>query len=78
MKRKTLCRWTLLNLPSAFVARSRDEAGITPFLAAARALGCEFRSGTDMLFEQIPAYLEFFGFRTTTPDEASAVAQINY
>ena len=34
--------------------------------------------GTDMLFEQIPAYLEFFGFRTTTPDELRAVAQINY
>jgi len=31
-----------------------------------------------MLFEQIPAYLEFFGFRTTTPDELRAVAQIDY
>jgi len=32
--------------------------------------------GTDMLFEQIPAYLEFFGFGTATPDELCAVAQI--
>jgi shikimate dehydrogenase len=31
-----------------------------------------------MLFEQIPAYLEFFGFRTTTPEELRAVAQIDY
>ena len=51
---------------------------ITPFLAAARARGCEIQVGTDMLFEQIPAYLEFFGFRTTTPEELRAVAQINY
>ena len=46
--------------------------------AAVRARGCEFQIGTDMLFEQIPAYLEFFGFRTTTPEELRAVAQINY
>ena len=50
---------------------------ITPFLAAARARGCEIQVGTDMLFEQIPAYLEFFGFRTTTPEELRAVAQID-
>ena len=35
---------------------------ITPFLAAAQAKGCPIQVGTDMLFEQIPAYLEFFGF----------------
>ena len=39
---------------------------ITPFLAAARERGCAIQVGTDMLFEQIPAYLEFFGFPTTT------------
>jgi shikimate dehydrogenase len=27
-----------------------------------------FQVGTDMLFEQIPAYLEFFGYGTTTPE----------
>jgi shikimate dehydrogenase len=31
-----------------------------------------------MLFEQIPAYLEFFGFGTATPDELRKVAQIHY
>ena len=29
-----------------------------------------------MLFEQIPAYLEFFGFGTPTPDELRAVSQV--
>jgi shikimate dehydrogenase len=51
---------------------------ITPFLEAARARGCEYQVGTDMLFEQIPAYLEFFGFPTATPDELRSVAEINY
>jgi shikimate dehydrogenase len=51
---------------------------VTPFLAAARARGCEIQVGTDMLFEQIPATLEFFGFRSTTPEELRAVAEIQY
>ena len=51
---------------------------ITPFLAAARQRGCEVQVGTDMLFEQIPAYLEFFGFDSTTADELRAVAKIHY
>jgi shikimate dehydrogenase len=63
---------------STFVGEVVMKNEITPFLAAARARGCEFQIGTDMLFEQIPAYLEFFGFRTTTPDELRAVAQISY
>jgi shikimate dehydrogenase len=64
--------------PSAFVGEVVMKQEITPFLAAARARGCEIQVGTDMLFEQIPAYLEFFGFRTTTPEELRAVAQISY
>jgi shikimate dehydrogenase len=64
--------------PSTFVGEVVMKQEITPFLAAARARGCEVQVGTDMLFEQIPAYLEFFGFRTTTPDELRAVAQISY
>lgn len=51
---------------------------ITPFLAAVRAKGCDYQVGTDMLFEQIPAYLEFFGFGTTTSDELRRLAQIHY
>ena len=31
-----------------------------------------------MLFEMIPAYLEFFGFGTTTPAELRAVAKVAY
>ena len=64
--------------PSTFVGEVVMKQEITPFLAAVRARGCEFQIGTDMLFEQIPAYLEFFGFRTTTPDELRSVAQISY
>jgi shikimate dehydrogenase len=64
--------------PSTFVGEVVMKQEITPFLAAVRARGCEFQIGTDMLFEQIPAYLEFFGYRTTTADELRAVAQISY
>jgi shikimate dehydrogenase len=64
--------------PFTFVGEVVMKQEITPFLAAARARGCEIQIGTDMLFEQIPAYLEFFGFRTTTADELRAVAQIRY
>jgi shikimate dehydrogenase len=51
---------------------------ITPLLQAARDLGCRYQVGTDMLFEMIPAYLEFFGFGTSTPDELRSVARIAY
>lgn len=49
---------------------------ITPFLAAARARGCQVQVGTDMLFEQIPAYLEFFGLPSTTAEDLRAVARL--
>lgn len=64
--------------PTTFVGEVVMKQEITPFLAAARARGCEFQVGTDMLFEQIPAYLEFFGLPTTTPDELRALARISY
>jgi shikimate dehydrogenase len=64
--------------PSAFAGEVVMTQEITPFLAAARARGCAFQVGTDMLFEQIPAYLEFFGFRSATPDELREVARISY
>ena len=47
----------------------------TPFLQAAMARGCPVQIGKDMLYEQIPAYLEFFGMGTATPDELRAVSQ---
>jgi shikimate dehydrogenase len=64
--------------PSAFVGEVVLQEEITPFLAAARAKGCEVQVGVDMLFEQIPAYLEFLGFDTATPDELRKLAQIHY
>ena len=64
--------------PSTFVGEVVMREEITPFLAAARARGCDYQVGTDMLFEQIPAYLEFFGFGTATSDELREVAQIRY
>ena len=63
---------------SAFVGEVVMKEEITPFLAAVRARGCDYQVGTDMLFEQIPAYLEFFGFGTATSDELREVAQIHY
>ena len=51
---------------------------MTPLLEAAARRGCRYQIGTDMLFEQIPAYLEFFGYGSTTPEELRAVAKISY
>lgn len=64
--------------PSTFVGEVVMKQEITPVLKAAIELGCKYQVGTDMLFEMIPAYLEFFGFGTTTPDELRAVAKIAY
>lgn len=64
--------------PHTFVGEVVMKQAITPLLAAAQAKGCPIQVGTDMLFEMIPAYLEFFGFGTATPDELRAVSQIQY
>ena len=42
------------------------------------ARGCTVQVGADMLFEMIPAYLEFFGFGTSTPEELRRVARLRY
>ena len=62
--------------PQAFVGEVVMARATTPLLDAARARGCAVQPGTDMLFEMIPAYLEFFGFPVATPDELRAVARI--
>ena len=62
--------------PGTFVGEVVMAREITPFLRAAQEKGCPIQVGKDMLFEQIPAYLEFFGFGTATPDELRAVSQI--
>lgn len=63
--------------PATFVGEVVMKKEMTAFLSAAQARGCAVQVGTDMLFEQIPAYLEFFGFGTTTPELLRAVAQLN-
>ena len=64
--------------PATFVGEVVMKQEITPLLKAAQERGCPFLVGTDMLFEMIPAYLEFFGYGTATPDELRAVAQVAY
>ena len=64
--------------PTAFVGEVVMKSEMTAFLAAAKARGCSVQIGTDMLFEQIPAYLEFFGFPTTTPEVLRSVARLTY
>lgn len=62
--------------PTTFVGEVVMRQQMTAFLQAAQARGCRFQVGTDMLFEQIPAYLEFFGLPTTTAEGLRAVAKI--
>lgn len=64
--------------PTTFVGEVVMKSEITPFVRAARARGCETQIGVDMLYEQIPALLEFFGFDTATPEELRGVAQVRY
>lgn len=64
--------------PSSFVGEVVMKRAETAFLAAAKARGCMTQIGTDMLFEQIPAYLEFFGYPKTTPEELRDLATIEY
>ena len=63
---------------SSFVGEVVMKQEITPLLAAARAKGCRTQIGLDMLFEMIPAYIEFFGFGHTTPEELKAHARVHY
>ena len=64
--------------PDAFVGEVVMKSEMTAFLNAVKARGCRYQIGSDMLFEQIPAYLEFFGLPTTTPDNLRAVARLQY
>jgi shikimate dehydrogenase len=64
--------------PGTFVGEVVMKEEYTPFLRAVMEKGCNIQVGTDMLFEQIPAYLEFFGFKTTTPEQLRELSQIMY
>jgi shikimate dehydrogenase len=63
---------------STFVGEVVMKRETTPLLAAAQALGCRVQVGTDMLYEQIPAYLEYFGLPTTTAAELRRLSQVSY
>ena len=62
--------------PDTFVGEVVMKQEITPLLAAARAKGCRTQVGMDMLFEMIPAYLEFFGFGSTTVEELAETSAL--
>ena len=47
-------------------------------MAAARARGCATQIGVEMLYEQIPAYLEFFGFPSATSDELRGISRLEH
>jgi shikimate dehydrogenase len=64
--------------PTTFVGEVVMKHEMTSFLKAAQARGCRFQVGTDMLFEQIPAYLEFFGLPSTTPEVLRSLARLSY
>jgi shikimate dehydrogenase len=62
----------------SFVGEVVMKTEMTAFLAAAQARGCCVQVGTDMLFEMIPAYLEFFGFPGASADTLRSVARLEY
>jgi shikimate dehydrogenase len=64
--------------PTTFVGEVVMRTEMTAFLSAAQARGCPVQVGSDMLFEQIPAYLEYFGYPTTTAEVLRSVARVNY
>ena len=64
--------------PDAFVGEVVMKTEMTAFLQAAKNRGCRVQVGSDMLFEQIPAYLEFFGLPSTTAEELRSLAQLSY
>ena len=64
--------------PSTFVGEVVMKRETTALLAAAQALGCRTQVGTDMLYEQIPAYLEFFGLPSTTAADLRRLSKVSY
>jgi shikimate dehydrogenase len=62
--------------PSTFVGEVVMKEQMTPLLTEAHKRGCRFQIGLDMLFEMIPAYLDFFDIPSTTPANLRALAQI--
>lgn len=61
---------------STFVADVVLKPAMTPLLGAARERGCRIQPGVDMLFEQIPLYLDLFGLGQASSDELRALAKL--
>lgn len=61
-----------------FVGEVVMRTEMTAFLTAAQARGCRVQVGSDMLFEQIPAYLAFFGLPSTSAEALRALSQLQY
>lgn len=64
--------------PATLVGEVVLKAAHTKLLRAALARGCAVQMGTDMLFEQLPALLDFFGMPVATPEALRATARIAY
>ena len=63
---------------NTFVGEVVMKQEFTPFLHAVMARGCPVQRGTDMLFEMIPAYLDFFHLPVATPEQLQMLADIRY
>ena len=64
--------------PTAMVGEVVMKQEETPFVLAARERGCLTQIGTDMLFEQIPAYLEFLRLPTTSAENLRSLSHLRY
>ena len=64
--------------PDTMVGEVVMKQEVTPFVLAARERGCITQIGTDMLFEQIPAYLEFLRLPTTSAENLRSLSRIRY
>jgi shikimate dehydrogenase len=63
---------------STFVGEVVMKQEMTPLLRAARERGCPYQIGVDMLYEMIPAYLEFFGLGHATPEALREITKVAY
>jgi shikimate dehydrogenase len=62
--------------PGAIVGEVVLKRAMTPLLQAAAVRGLAVQPGIDMLYEQIPAYLAFFGMPVATAEELREIAPI--
>ena len=58
--------------PGTLVADAVMKPDMTALLKEAIGRGCKIQLGREMLFEQAPLYLKFFGLGDVTSDELRA------